>query len=208
MSIWAFELSFKYRSPVIVLADGYLGQMTGKVVLPKTMLKPGIPEWAVYGDANHRRNLICSFFLSEQELGDHNVALINKYDLMWRDEQRVDQFHCDDADVLVVACNTPARMAKGAVQDLRNQGIRAGLYRPLTIWPFPIDGLRPHMSHAKALVVVEASDGQLENELRLALSHSGMSNHPPIHHIRTYGGNLPQQAQIAEKIAALKEVRR
>jgi len=207
LTMLAFKLSFQYRNPVIVLGDGYLGQMTGKVNLPKTMVKPGIPEWAVYGDENHRRNLICSFFLSETELSDHNLSLIAKYEKMWKDEQRVDRFHCDDADVLVIATNTPARMAKGAVQDLRKQGIKAGLYRPITVWPFPIDELKPLLGRARCLVVVEASDGQLENELRLALSHARVGANLPIHHVRTYGGHLPQQFDIAEKVASLKEVR-
>ena len=198
LTLLAFDLSFKYRNPVVILADGYLGQMTGKVSLPGRLLKPGIPEWAVYGDREHRGNLISSIHLSETDLEAHNRHLIAKYGRMAAVEQRADLFHCDDAEVLLVACNTPARMAKGAVQSLRDRGIRAGLFRPLTLWPFPIRQLTPLLRRAKRLVVVEASDRQLEDELRLAMSRAGLRDHPTIEGVRHYGGVLPLQSEIVE----------
>jgi pyruvate/2-oxoacid:ferredoxin oxidoreductase alpha subunit len=198
----AFELSFKYRNPVVLLADGYLGQMTGRVALPATMRKPGIPEWAVYGDQAHRRNLHSSIYLSEVDLEAHNEKLSAKYARIARAEQRVDLFHCDDAEVLLVACNTPARMAKGAAEALRQQGVAAGLFRPLTLWPFPIEKLLPLLPRVRRLVVVEASPGQLEDELRLALSHAGVTAPPVIEHVRRGGGILPQQAEIVAKVMA------
>jgi pyruvate/2-oxoacid:ferredoxin oxidoreductase alpha subunit/NAD-dependent dihydropyrimidine dehydrogenase PreA subunit len=199
VTMLAFDLSFKYRNPVIILGDGYLGQMTGKVTLPRTMLEPGLPEWAVWGDREHRRNLICSIFLSEPDLEAHNARLNAKYERM-ASEARADLFRCDDAEVLLVACNTPAQMAKGAVQTLRAQGIKAGLFRPVTLWPFPIDALRPLLKRAERVVVVEASAGQLENELRLALSHAGIVDHPPLENVRRMGGVLPQAHEIVSKV--------
>jgi 2-oxoisovalerate ferredoxin oxidoreductase alpha subunit len=205
LTMLAFELTFKYRNPVIVLGDGYLGQMTGRVNLPDKMKKPGIPEWAVYGDLNHRRNLICSIALSEAELERHNIHLNGKYAEIAANEQRADLFHTDDAEILVVAANTPARMAKGAVQELRKQGIRAGLFRPITMWPFPVDLLKPVLENTRRIVVVEASNGQLEDELRLALSKAGI--HPPaIEHVRHFGGILPQQGEIVEVVRKGEEV--
>ncbi len=191
----AFTLSFRYRNPVVVLGDGYLGQMTGVVRLPTTMTRPGLPAWAVYGDLEHRRNLICSIHLSEAELEIHNIHLNAKYAAIAAAEQRADCYRCEDAEVLLVACNTPARMAKGAVEALREQGVKAGLFRPITLWPFPIDALEGLMPRAKQIVVVEASPGQLENELRLALSHAGIAT-PPISSVRRYGGVLPEQSEI------------
>jgi pyruvate/2-oxoacid:ferredoxin oxidoreductase alpha subunit/NAD-dependent dihydropyrimidine dehydrogenase PreA subunit len=196
----AFDLSFKYRNPVVVLSDGYLGQMTGKVVLPQTMVEPGIPEWAVFGDAGHRANLINSIYLSEVELEDHNRHLNDKYDRIQQAEQRADLFEVEDAQVLIVACNTPARMAKGAVGALRREGVKAGLFRPITLWPFPIEKLEPLLQIARRIVVVEASNGQLEDELRLALSHANLSNHPPIESVRRFGGMLPQQSEIVAHV--------
>ncbi|HEY0590408.1 MAG TPA: transketolase C-terminal domain-containing protein, partial [Thermoanaerobaculia bacterium] len=202
----AFDLSFKYRNPVVILGDGYLGQMTGRVDLPDSMVKPGIPEWAVYGDLNHRANLINSIYLDEGDLERHNEKILAKYAVMEANEQRADLYQCDDADVLVFAVTTPARMAKGAVNALRQQGIRAGLFRPITLWPFPIDKLRGPLKRAKRLVVVEASNGQLEDELRLALSHAGVRDFPEIESIRHYGGVLPQMDEIIAKVSAGSEV--
>ena len=169
----SFELAFKYRNPVVIVGDGYLGQMTGKVQLPREMVKPGIPEWAVFGDRSHRGNLICSLDLSEVGLEQHNVRLNEKYERMTAGEQLADLYRCDDAEILLVACNTPAQLAKGAIKELRDEGLKVGLFRPVTLWPFPIEALRILLERVKRLVVVEASSGQLEDELRLALSHAG-----------------------------------
>ncbi|MBN2369856.1 MAG: 3-methyl-2-oxobutanoate dehydrogenase subunit VorB [Vicinamibacteria bacterium] len=196
----AFELSFRYRIPAVVLCDGYLGQMTGRVVLPKTMVRPGVPGWAVTGDREHRRNLMCSIELSERDLEEHNRRLIEKYKRIEKSEQRADLFHCDDAEVILVACNTPARMAKGAVRELRQRGAKVGLFRPLTLWPFPIQALEPVVARARRIVVVEASDGQLEDELRLALSHAGMRLPARIESLRHYGGVLPQLHEIVDVV--------
>jgi pyruvate/2-oxoacid:ferredoxin oxidoreductase alpha subunit/NAD-dependent dihydropyrimidine dehydrogenase PreA subunit len=199
LTMLAFDLAFAYRNPVVVLADGYLGQMTGKVRLPTHMVKPGLPGWAVWGDQAHRGNLISSIYLSEADLEAHNQRLSDKYRRMAEREQRADLYRCDDAEVLLLACNTPARMAKGAVEALRAQGVAAGLFRPLTLWPFPIRPLHPLLAKARRLIVVEASDGQLEDELRLALSHAG-GGAPAIEHIRHAGGILPQASEIVERV--------
>jgi pyruvate/2-oxoacid:ferredoxin oxidoreductase alpha subunit/ferredoxin len=200
LTMLAFELTFKYRNPVIILGDGYLGQMTGKVNLPESMVQPGIPEWAVYGDAMHRGNLINSIYLGEADLEEHNRRLNDKYALIGRNEQRADLFHTDDAEVLIVATNTPARMAKGAVEHLRSVGVKAGLFRPITVWPFPIDLLRKPLQTAKRIVVVEASAGQLQDELLLALAGAGIRDYPEIEHVRRMGGILPQMDEIIARV--------
>jgi pyruvate/2-oxoacid:ferredoxin oxidoreductase alpha subunit/NAD-dependent dihydropyrimidine dehydrogenase PreA subunit len=232
----AFQLAFKYRNPVVVLADGYLGQMTGRVALPDEMIRPGMPDWAVAGDAAHRSNLICSIYLAEQDLEAHNEHLREKYRRMIANEQRANLFHADDADILLVACNTPARMAKGAVERLRREGVKAGLFIPVTLWPFPIEKLRPLLGHVQQILVIEASDGQLEDEMRLALSHeasrrmqgrtagdaahreslrgdapasgNGAGIHPAIHNLRHMGGVLPQEGEIVRKVRSMLEVSR
>ncbi len=204
LTMEAFALSCRYRNPVVVLGDGFLGQMTGVVKLPPTMLRPGRPEWAVWGDRAHRHNLISSIRLAEPDLEAHNAHLGRKYAAIAKREQRADLFRCEDAEVLVVACNTPARMAKGAVQAARARGIKAGLFRPITLWPFPIDALNPLLLHVGQIVVVEASPGQLEDELRLALSHANRVP-PPIAHVRRGGGVLPQQDEILATIEETQE---
>lgn len=205
LTMLAFDLTFRYRNPVVVLADGYLGQVTGKVRLPDHMIKPGLPSWGVFGDRAHRRNLISSIYLQEADLEAWNIHLNSKYAEMTAKEQRADLFRCDDAEVLYVAANTPARMVKGAIQSLRAEGIKAGLFRPVTLWPFPIDKLAPLLPKVQRIVVVEASPGQLEDELRLALSHSGL-DHPPITHVRRYGGVLPQAPEIMAAARGAVEV--
>ena len=122
-----------------------------------------------------------------------------KYACISAREQRADCYRCDDADVLVVACNTPARMAKGAIESARAHGIKAGLFRPISLWPFPIDALKALLPQTAHLVLVEGSAGQLEDELRLALSHAGLVP-PPITSVRHYGGVLPAQDEILDCI--------
>lgn len=202
----AFDLSFKYRNPVVLLGDGYLGQMTGKVRLPASLTRPGLPAWAVWGDREHRGNLINSIHLSETELEGHNRWLLDKYERMTAEEQRADLFYMDDAETVVVACNTPARMAKGAVEALRKEGGKVGLFRPITLWPFPMQKLQPHLGHVDRFIVVEASDGQLENELRLALSYAGIQRLPMVDRVRRYGGVLPSHDEIVSSILDLQEV--
>ena len=191
----AFALAFKYRNPVVIAADGFLGQITGRVTLPDHMIDPGLPDWAVWGDAAHRGNLSSSILQDWIELEKHNEKISAKYRLMQEHEQRSTGYCLDDAETLIVACNTPARMSKAAVEQLRREGRRVGLFQPLTLWPFPINDLMQRLKTARRIVVVEASDGQLEDELRLALHHA----HGPdveIMHLRHMGGILPTDQEI------------
>jgi pyruvate/2-oxoacid:ferredoxin oxidoreductase alpha subunit len=171
------------------------------------MVRPGIPEWAVFGDRSHRRNLICSIYLSEVDLERHNIHLNEKYARMTAEEQRSDLYRCEDAEILLVACNTPSQLAKGAVKELREKGLKVGLFRPITLWPFPIEALRPLVDRVRRLVVVEASSGQLEDELRLALSHADVHLPAPMSHVRRMGGLLPSQDEIVAHVLSLEEVR-
>jgi pyruvate/2-oxoacid:ferredoxin oxidoreductase alpha subunit/NAD-dependent dihydropyrimidine dehydrogenase PreA subunit len=202
LTMAAFDLSFKYRNPVLVMCDGYLGQITGRVDLPRRMVRPGLPDWAVYGDAAHRANLHSSILLNEADQEAHNFHLQAKFRQMEDSEQRADCYRTDGAEVLIVAANTPARIAKGAVSALREEGIAAGLFRPVTFWPFPIKALLPLLPSARAIVVVEASAGQLEDELRLALSYAGATRPPPITHVQHLGGVLPQVHEIVARARA------
>ena len=195
----SFELAFEYRNPVVILGDGYLGQMTGQVRLPDRMVVPGIPEWAVYGDRSHRGNLICSIELSELDLERHDQALDEKYAPMAAAEQRADLHHCDDADVVLVACNTPAQLAKGAVKELRDHGPPGRAVPPDHAVAVPDRRAARGVDRARHIVVVEARAGQLEDEVRLALSHAEV-HAPPISHVRRQGGVLPSQAEIVDHV--------
>jgi pyruvate/2-oxoacid:ferredoxin oxidoreductase alpha subunit len=203
-TLLAFELTQRDRNPVVLLADGYLGQMTGKVTLPAYAVRPGLPAWAVAGDAGHRHNLVASIELKEVDQEAHVRRLSAKYARIAETEQRAELFRCEGAEVLVVACNTPSQIAKGAVEALRQDGVAAGLFRPQTVWPFPIRPLLPLLARTRRLVVVEASDGQLEDELRLALHHARARPDLEIGHVRRMGGVLPSQQEIVDAVRALR----
>lgn len=201
----AFELSFKYRNPVIIAADGYLGQITGRVGLPDHMFDPGLPDWSVWGDEAHRGNLNSSIFQDWVDLEQHNERLCEKYAAMRAAEQRSTGFFLEGARTLVIACNTPARMAKAAVHRLRADGRPVGLFQPISLWPFPIKALAAELETVERIVVVEASAGQLEDEIRLALHHE---NGPAVefHHLRHMGGILPTVEEIYEVVRGVTEV--
>jgi pyruvate/2-oxoacid:ferredoxin oxidoreductase alpha subunit/NAD-dependent dihydropyrimidine dehydrogenase PreA subunit len=206
LTMLAFELAFRYRNPVIVAGDGYLGQMTGRVTLPEYAIRPGLPDWAVNGRATHRGNLITSIYLNEADLEAHNEHLNRKYADITAREQRSETVRGEDAEWLIVACNTPARMARGAVEALRARGLEVGLFRPITLWPFPGDALARKATGCRGLIMVEAGPGQLEDEVRLALSHAGVAP-PPIHHVRRHGGVLPELGDIVSAVARVAEAR-
>jgi len=203
----AFDLAFKYRNPVIIVGDGHLGQITGRVDLPKELVEPGVPAWAVHGDREHRANLINSIRLFEPDLEAFNIGLNEKYRRMKKAEQRSERYLCDDAEWLIVACNTPARIAKGAVAELRERGVKTGLFRPITLWPFPIDDLLPVLEGIRGIVMVEAGAGQLEDELRLALSYGQMGQKYYIDRVQRCGGILPDQDSIVSKVIELEASR-
>lgn len=205
LTMEAFALAFRYRNPVVIAGDGYLGQVSGRVTLPDHLIQPGVPAWAVHGDAMHRGNLITSIYIVESDLELHNEKLNRKFAAMEAAEQRSACLECDDAEWLVIATNTPGRMAGGAVQQLRAEGIKAGLFRPITLWPFPVDALVPLLERARGIVMVEAGPGQLEDEMRLALSKRGVMP-PPIHAVRRHGGVLPSLTEIVDRVRGLTEV--
>jgi pyruvate/2-oxoacid:ferredoxin oxidoreductase alpha subunit len=155
----------------------------------------------VWGDGPHRGNLIASIYLLESDLEEFNRRLNAKYARMEASEQRAELYRCEDAEVLVVAANTPARMARAAVDALRAEGVRAGLFRPVTLWPFPVEALRPLAVRARRIVVAEAGPGQIEDEMRLAMSHAGLTG-VAIESVRRFGGVLPQPAEIAGAVRA------
>jgi pyruvate/2-oxoacid:ferredoxin oxidoreductase alpha subunit len=159
----------------------------------------------VWGDAAHRGNVNSSIFQDWHDLEEHNQHLVEKYEAIAAAEQRSTGYRLDGARTLVVACTTPARMAKAAVERLRREGRPVGLFQPISLWPFPIDALVPLLATATRIVVVEASAGQLEDELRLALHHAGS---PPVelHHLRHMGGILPTDQEIYDTVRAIQEV--
>jgi pyruvate/2-oxoacid:ferredoxin oxidoreductase alpha subunit/NAD-dependent dihydropyrimidine dehydrogenase PreA subunit len=202
LTLLAFELADRYRNPVLLLADAYLGQMTGKVVLPRRVVRPGVPAWAVRGAPGHRQNLIASIELRDTDQQAHTRLILEKYRRIQAAEQRAETFRCEDAELVIVAAGTLARTARVAAESLRAEGQAVGLFRPRTLWPFPVDALLPVLSRTRRLLVVEAAGGQLEDELRLAVSHAG-SGPLEVERLQRHGGVLPTQQEIVEAARAM-----
>jgi len=200
-TIKAFDLADKYRNPAIVLADGVLGQMIEPLLFP-TFAKTHIPDpsWAVSGNAATKKNLISSIFLDFDELEAFNVKLQNKYALIEESEANAEEYCADDADILLVSYGISSRISRSAVDVARAEGIRAGLIRPTTLFPFPKKILATHASREGVkFISVEMSNGQLRDDLKLAIECAR-----PVELVNRLGGNLITLDEVVEKIRAMR----
>jgi len=192
--IEAFDLADLYRNPVLILGDGLLGQMMEPVEfrqLPSRELPP--KTWATTGLRNHpQKNIINSLVLDAPGLEKHNLHLQEKYARMKRDEQRAEMLHCEDAEVVIVAYGSTARIAKTAVASLRQSGAKVGLFRPITLWPFPASALNALVPHVKALLTVEMSAGQMVEDVKLVVNGA-----KPVHFYGRMGGMVPTPEEIS-----------
>jgi 2-oxoisovalerate ferredoxin oxidoreductase alpha subunit len=191
----AFDLAEKYRGPVYVLADGVLGQVIEPLTYPETARTPRVPEWAVAGDAATRKNLVTSIFLDFDALQAHNERLQKKYALIAGAEQRSEKYRADDAETLLVAYGACSRVARTVVDSSRAQGKKIGLFRPQTLFPFPQDELRALAAGVKKIVVAEMSNGQLRDDVKLAIDCA-----KPVALANIMGGNLITPEIIAAAI--------
>jgi 2-oxoisovalerate ferredoxin oxidoreductase alpha subunit len=189
----AFDLADRYRNPVVVLADGCIGQMMEPVEFADPRPVPPPPEWAVIGTAATRPNLLCSIRLEPDLMERHVRKLEAKYREAERCEVRAECHRVDDAEIVLVGYGIVGRVLQGVVALARQRGIRAGLLRPLTLYPFPAAELRALARHAKALVVVEMSTGQLVEDVRLAIEGSR-----PVEFYSRVGGNVPSAEEVIE----------
>lgn len=178
LTIKAFDLSYKYRTPAIILADGLLGQMMESINLPETLSSsPDTSEWAVQGTPKTRSNLITSIFMNAEVQEQRNLHLKAKYATMQKDAL-CEIYFCDDADIVLAAYGISSRIARSAVDLLRDEGIKAGLFRPITITPFPAKDLCEITLNRK-LLVVEHSDSQFCDDVRLQLMKEGQRYQEP-----------------------------
>jgi 2-oxoglutarate ferredoxin oxidoreductase subunit alpha len=189
----AFDLADYYRNPVLVLADAIIGQMAEAVDLSsKIEFKKKIPKklWALTGTRGRSPNIIKSFFLKEDDLAVHNEQLSKKWDAIRKDEQRFDTYRCSGTKYLIVAYGSQARIAREAVDILRESNIKVGLFRPISLWPYPEKGLRKTAESIKKILVIEQSLGQMVEDVRLALPTK------EIHFLGKAGGAIPQTQEI------------
>ncbi len=192
----AFDLADEYRMPVLILADGYLGQMSEALVLPEPTGKTFEKPWALTGAKGRKKNIVCSLkLIPDTALEDHNLHLQEKYDLISENVRRVDYYHTDDAEWLIVAYGTAARIARKAVDRLRAEGIKAGLFRPLSLWPFPDRELHELAEKAGKVLTVEMSLGQLVEDVKLSVN--GVTD---VDFYGRAGGAVPALDDIIERI--------
>lgn len=202
----AFDMADVYRTPVMVLADGLIGQMMEPIVwndIPKRTLPP--KEWTASGRGDRaHNNFITSLLIDAAACEKHNQALLDTYAEIAAKEVRYETYLTDDAEIILTAYGTPARIAMTVAENLRKEGIKAGVFRPITLWPFPYDALRRVTDQASVHVVldVEMSAGQMIDDVKLALGET-----KPIRFYGRYGGMIPTVSEIEEAARkALQEV--
>jgi 2-oxoglutarate ferredoxin oxidoreductase subunit alpha len=191
----SFDLAFKYRNPVMMLSDGAIGQMMEKVYLgPQKQRSTFVPEWATTGKPSTReRNIITSLDLDPNRQEVFNHKLIAKYDEIREKEVRYEEFQCEDAEYLFVAYGTSARVCQKSVQLAREQGIKAGLLRPITLFPFPTKRIMELAGKVKGMLSVEMSAGQMVEDVLLSVNGK-----VPVYHFGRMGGIVTAPEEVVD----------
>lgn len=203
----AFSLAFRYRNPVMILSDGVIGQMMEKVVLspqkPRRTMKEIEREcpWATTGRRNGRpKNIITSLELRPEEMEKRNLALQRKYAEIRANEQRCEKTQTDDADYLIVAFGSASRISEKALELARAEGIKVGMFRPITLWPYPEKELEQVATGKRGILVVEINAGQMIQDVRLAIGKA-----LPIEHFGKMGGIIPEPEEVVDALKKLIE---
>lgn len=196
----AFEYADKYRSPVLILADGMMGQMMEPVVFPEPIDVSSLPpkSWSLDGATGRPSRIILSLLLNPAKQEELNWKLARKYETITREIPEVEKYMTDDAHLVVIAYGTAARIAKGAVKRVRDMGLKVGLFRPITLWPYPTNVLRDMSRHIRDFLVFEMNMGQMVEDVKLSLE--GRSN---VHFYGRPGGTISTPDEIAKTINTL-----
>jgi pyruvate/2-oxoacid:ferredoxin oxidoreductase alpha subunit len=195
LTMLAFELADKYRTPAVILADGFVGQMMEPVELPSPVGKLPEKSWAVDGTARTAGNLISSIYLESHELEAHNVKLQEKYRRIEEAEVRYEEIQTEDAEIVMIGYGIVSRILQTVVDEARAQGIRVGLLRPITLWPFPKEPIQRLANSAKLFFVSELSNGQMVDDVRLALEGKR-----PVTFYGRMGGSVPTTQEILGEV--------
>lgn len=201
----AFDLAFKYRNPAMILADGVIGQMMEKVTLPAPRPRRTEAEiieqcpWAANGRREGRKpNIITSLELDPAVMEKRNLHLQAKYAEIEEKEIRYEEIDCEDAEYLIVAFGSCARIAQKAIEHAREKGVKVGLFRPITLWPFPSKPLYERSKKLKGILVVELNSGQMIEDVNLAVKCS-----LPVEHFGRLGGIVPDPDEVVEALEKL-----
>lgn len=193
----SFDKADYYRNPVMIVGDGMIGQMMEPIEF-KEFDKPELPvkDWATLGTKGERKpNIINSLFLKPEQLEDHNIRLTKKFQMMKENEQQYEAYNLEGAEVVCVAYGTTSRIVKNAITALKEEGINAGLIRPITLWPFPEKAFSELPATTKALLTVEMSMGQMIDDVKIASKCQ-----LPVEFYGRSGGMIPTPEGIVEKI--------
>jgi 2-oxoglutarate/2-oxoacid ferredoxin oxidoreductase subunit alpha len=197
-----FDLSFKYRIPAMILTDGVIGQMMEKVILPPFQPRRTEAEvaaecpWAAYGKpASRLRNVVSSLDLDPYRMEKKNEERQERYRLVEATEVRYEEFMCEDADYLIVAFGSAARISLKSVELLREEGLKVGMLRPITLWPFPTKVLAKYAEKVKSMLTVELNAGQMVEDVRLAVNGK-----VPVFHYGRLGGVVPAPEEIVNAL--------
>lgn len=201
-----FKLAFKYRNPAMILTDGVIGQMMEKVVLADYIPRLTTEEidqkrgyWATNGRTpNRQRNIITSLEMDSGRMEQNNIRLQEKYAKMEEEEVLFEEFQCGDAEYLVVAFGSSSRICQKAVDVAREKGIKVGLLRPITLFPFPKKPITALAKQVKGILVVEMNAGQMIEDVQLAAGCSGSSI--PVKHFGRMGGIIPSPIEVVEAL--------
>lgn len=199
LTVKAFEKADEYRTPVMVLADGTMGQMMEPVEFLEGGSKTFDKPWALTGHKNKRpHNIINSLYLNPDVLEKINFERFEKYAVIEKNEVMFEETMTDDADIVVVASGIASRVSMAAIHQAREKGIKVGMIRPITLWPFPSEPVKRAADHAKVMISVELSMGQMIEDIRLA-----SECRIPVELCNRCGGMIPQTAQVLEHIEKL-----
>ena len=200
LGMLAFDLADKYRNPVFVLTDGYIGQMMEPVEFPAKVAAPKIPEkpWAVKGTAETKDNLITSIDLDPDDLERHVNKLQQKYAIMEEQEIRTEEYRLDDAEIVLIGYGIVSRVLQSVVDELRNVGVKAGMLRPITLFPFPKKKIAELAERVAFFLTTEMSNGQLVDDVRLAVN-----GRKPVYLYRRVGGNVPSIKEVHDVVMKL-----
>ncbi len=193
----AFDIADIYRTPVMIMGDGMLGQMMEPVSF-ENITRRQVPEknWATTGTKLERkRNIVNSLYIEPSELEKINNERAARYEIIKQNEVKVETFGIEDADIVLVAYGVTARIAKTAMQNMRDKGVKVGVIRPITLWPFPEKAISDAAKTAKAFLAVEMSQGQMVEDVRLAVN-----GEKPVYFYGRNGGVVPSPAEICGEI--------
>jgi len=198
----AFELAFKYRNPACILSDGVIGQMMEKIVLPpykprrtEEEIKQQCP-WATFGRSQDRQpNIITSLELQPEVMEQRNIHLQEKYEQIRQNEVRYETMQCEDADYLIVSFGSAARISEKALENAREEGIKVGLFRPITLFPFPYQQIAEMAKGKKGVLVAEINAGQMVEDVKLAVNGA-----VPVEYFGRLGGIVPDPDEIVNAI--------